>query len=63
MAVVVAEAGAQKGAVVSQVRSAVSVIDTATNRLTTRAIKVGPYPSAIALSPDGSRAYVVNSAA
>jgi DNA-binding beta-propeller fold protein YncE len=51
MAVIVAEAGAQKGSVVSQIRSAVSVIDTATNRLATKAIKVGPFPSAIALSP------------
>jgi YVTN family beta-propeller protein len=58
-AAVVAEAGTRKGAVASQIRSAVSVIDTATNSLVVKAIEIGRYPEQIAITPDGSRVYVV----
>jgi YVTN family beta-propeller protein len=39
----------------------VVVVDTAANRTVGNPIKVGTGPSAIAITPDGSRAYVVNS--
>ncbi|MBK5220534.1 MAG: hypothetical protein JJE35_12235 [Thermoleophilia bacterium] len=58
-AAVVASAGAQGDAVAFSIRSAVSVIDAKTNRVVVRAVKVGPFPSAIAFTPDGSRVYVV----
>ncbi|MEI9933367.1 MAG: hypothetical protein WDM71_00575 [Ferruginibacter sp.] len=38
----------------------VSVVNTATNKITDT-IKVGSRPWGIAISPDGSKAYVVNS--
>ena len=38
----------------------VSVIDTATNTLAAPDITVGDFPTAIAFTPDGSRAYVAN---
>ena len=37
----------------------VSVIDTATHMPVTKPIKVGPFPLGLAISPDGSRVYVV----
>ncbi len=37
----------------------VSVIDTATNKITA-SVPVGSYPSAIAISPNGSKVYVAN---
>src|SRR3954454_22376188 len=54
-----AQASVQDGLVAP--RRTVSVIETATNEVAARAIRVGPYPSSIAISPDGSRAYVVTS--
>lgn len=37
----------------------VSVIDTTTGRPVVKAIKVGPFPLGLAVTPDGSRVYVV----
>lgn len=42
----------------NELQDRVSVIDTATNTLAAKAIKVGSFPSAIGVSPDGSRLYV-----
>ena len=56
--ILIADAGARKGAA-TQMRSVVSVIDTATNKPATKAIKVGRAPTAIAITPDGRRVYVV----
>jgi DNA-binding beta-propeller fold protein YncE len=36
------------------------VINTKTNRLACKEIEVGPFPLAVAVSPDGSRAYIVH---
>jgi len=55
----IADAGARKGAAATQMRSVVSVIDTATNKLAVRGIKIGPFPLALAITPDGKRVYVV----
>ena len=56
----IANAGARRGAAASQVRSAVSVIDTATNTVAVKAIEVGRYPEQIAITPDGDHAYVTS---
>lgn len=40
----------------------VSVIDTATNKPANKAFKVAHRPTAIAISPDGDRAYVTSMA-
>jgi DNA-binding beta-propeller fold protein YncE len=55
----VAEARVQ-GSLVAP-RRTVSVVDTATDQAAAKPIKVGPYASSIAISPDGQRAYVVTS--
>ncbi|WP_323182748.1 hypothetical protein [Aldersonia sp. NBC_00410] len=39
-----------------------SVIDTATNTVTGTPIPVGDRPGIVAISPDGTRAYVTNAA-
>src|SRR5436190_762053 len=59
MSAFVAEARVQDGLVAP--RRTVSVVDTATDREAAKPIKVGPYASSIAISPDGQRAYVVTS--
>jgi len=37
----------------------VSVIDTATNNVVT-SVSIGPFPSGIAVTPDGTKVYVTN---
>lgn len=37
-----------------------SVIDAKTNKLVGKPIEVGPFPLAIAVGPDGRRAYIVH---
>jgi len=37
-----------------------SVIDTKTDKMVGKAIEVGPFPVAIAVGPDGRRAYIVH---
>jgi DNA-binding beta-propeller fold protein YncE len=39
----------------------VSVIDTATKQACCQRIEVDPFPLVLAVDPDGSRVYVVNS--
>lgn len=41
-------------------KGTVNIIDTCTNKVICSAIVVGPSPDAIAISPDGTRAYVTN---
>ena len=37
-----------------------SVIDTKTDKLVGEPVEVGPFPLAIAVAPDGRRAYIVH---
>ena len=54
-----ATAQAQTRAYVTNASNTVSVIDTATNTVVAT-IPVGPFPEAVAITPDGTRAYVAD---
>jgi len=41
-------------------RGSLSVIDTKSDKMIGKPIEVGPFPLAIAIGPDGRRAYIVH---
>ena len=60
MCALVVEGSVRKGRIAPPHRRSVSVIDTATNTLASKVVGIGPFPLAIAISPDGSRTYIVH---
>src|SRR5574341_1501040 len=60
IAIAVTSDGAKKAYVANFSRNTVSVIDISTNSVIPPDIAVGPGPSFIAITPDGTRAYVTN---
>jgi YVTN family beta-propeller protein len=63
LALIVPSAGARNAYVANEGSESVSVIDTATNTVSPTPIKVGRFPFAIAIAPDGKTAYVANNGA
>jgi len=52
--------GADRADVTAMEPGTLSVIDTKSKKMVGKPIEVGPFPLAIAVGPDGQRAYIVH---